>query len=127
MFIICGFGHKEFGCVDVSDDNNNRFTIFYIAQYFSVFFIPLFIFSKTYYIKQGEIKKEITKEEYKLIKQNNKIPKGYESKFNEYNNYSKQSDNEESTYVNEFCPICKNKLETSFAYCPYCGQKQPKA
>ena len=129
FFIIYGFGKRKGGEKALTDDYGRKYTIFYIGNYISLFYIPLFTFSKVYYITIGNNGKEITKEEYMHMNRTGKVMDKFMSMF--YTDDNPQStyntaENNNYEYANEFCPVCKNKLESHSAYCPNCGQKQPR-
>lgn len=133
MFIIFGFGKRKGGEMTVYDNNGRRYIIFYIANYFSLFFIPLINTSKVFFISKDGRDMEITKDEYNQMKSGGFILHKFENMSNNNSDFN-QGFNETCTdeksnvnYANEVCPVCKNKLEKSFAFCPYCGQKQPRA
>lgn len=129
MFIIMGMSQRKGGQFESYDKSGNRYTVFFIGNYFSLFFIPLFAFSKVYILEYGGQKQQITREEYNQIKQSGKIPDTYEGRVQAkeaFNNAYNQQAEPGATYANECCPVCKSKLNETIAYCPHCGQKQPK-
>lgn len=134
MFLIFGFDTRKGGEITVNDRNGRRYTIFFIANCFTLFFIPIFSTSKVFYISVGSNQMEITKDEYKQMKDTGCVLGRFENmssgtdEFRQAYEASQSYTNGEHTqYANDVCPVCKNKLESSFAFCPYCGQKQPKA
>lgn len=140
MFIIFGFDRRRGGEIMVCDKNGRRYTLFYIGNCFSIFFIPLFNISKSFYISVGGNQREITKEEYKQMKESGYVLEAYENMSEHSGGFRQAYDaaaysqadpnngagNQENAYAGGVCPVCKKPLETSFAFCPYCGQKRPR-
>ena len=126
MFFIMGFGHKRSQAIEIQDTTGRKYMIFFLYDYFSFFFIPLIRYGKQYYIATEGVEREITKEEYLGMRESFQVdskfvvaPQSYHGKTYEDVNAKKDE------CANEYCPVCKNKLEKEHLYCPYCGQKQP--
>lgn len=131
MFIIFGSGQRKGGKFEALDKNGGRYTVFYISNYFSFFFIPLINFSKVYYISADGRKKEISEEEYLEMKERRTVLEKYEGKISRSAEFSQAFGDEydsqdNSECANDVCPVCRKKQEGEFMYCPYCGQKQPR-
>lgn len=135
MFFIFGIDSRKGGEVTACDSNGRRYSLFYVGNCFSLFFIPIFTFGKVYYISVGNCRREITREQYIEIKTRGIVPEcfmgmednGEFRQAYEAAGYSGYSQSEEGTYAGGICPICKKEVDESFAYCPHCGQKRPRA
>lgn len=133
MFLIFGISPRKSDEIFVKDSSGRQYSIFFLANWFSLFFIPLIPFGKNYFIKIGNKDVEITQQEYEQMKNTGKVILKYENYSTGASAFEQAFDgdnttynNSNSTYANDFCPVCKNKLEETFAYCPFCGQKQPR-
>lgn len=126
MFIIFGMGSKKSKPIEIFDINNKRYYLFFIYAYFSLFFIPIFKWNKQFFIATEGVEREILKEEFITMKQSGAV----DSKFvinpqQHHANTYKDTSEKNQECANEFCPVCKNKLDKKHLYCPFCGQKQP--
>lgn len=132
MFFIMGVSPRRGGEITLADKNGRRYTLFYVGNCLSLFFIPVFTFSKTYYISVGNNAQVITKDDYIDMRARDMVDSRFENMSNVSDEFrqayeaTQQGCNNGTEYANEYCPVCKNKLEGNFAFCPYCGQKQPR-
>lgn len=131
MFLIFGISPRKSDEIFVRDSYGRQYSIFFLANWFSLFFIPLIPFGKNYFIKIGSKDVEITQQEYEQMKNTGKVILKYENYSTGTSAFEQAFDGDNntysnSTYANDFCPVCKNKLDEKFAYCPFCGQKQPR-
>ena len=131
MFLIFGISPRKSDVIFVKDSSGRQYSIFFLANWFSLFFIPLIPFGKNYFINVGNKDVEITQAENEQMKNTGKVILKYENYSAGASAFEQAFDNQGtyntgSTYANDICPVCKNKLEETFAYCPFCGQKQPR-
>ncbi len=93
-----------------------RWEAYVTYMYFSLFFIPVFRWSKHFYIKSSccgaiyEIDKELGK----------RIQRGEEITLNESELHIM---NGQSNQRSSSCPRCGYSISTEFEYCPKCGHK----
>ena len=127
MFFIFGFGNRKGGEAQAVDSVNRTYNLFYIGNCFSLFFIPVFTFAKIYYITLGNQSREISKEQYLEIKSSGRVPSELEGLMGSDYGTSYKETAEQAKYTGGICPVCKKELTDEFAYCPYCGQKRPRA
>lgn len=83
------------------------------AKTFSFFFIPLYVWKKSFYVSCNNCKSI-----YKLKSEN--IKKILEAKEVAY------EDIDSIILENRSCDYCGARLERDYKYCPHCGTKQEK-
>lgn len=129
MFFFGIFGveskEKEIGIIQniicKSCGSMSSYRLIKIYSYFHFFFIPLFRWGETYYIEArccGALFK-VDREKGRQLENGRDIPLTDEDltevdKGDHYNNgYSS----------GETCPVCGRRVDSSYKYCPYCGNK----
>lgn len=126
MFFIGVFGidrkEKEIKIIDNLNCKNcsisNKSRLIKIFTFFHFFFIPLFKWNESYYVICDGCSSiySISKEKGKAIEGGQDMEITYWD-LNEVNNMA------ENYYSIKRCQKCNKELETSFEYCPYCGEK----
>lgn len=131
MFFIIGFDRRKGGEKEVYDKNGRRYVIYYLANCLSIFFIPILKTSKVFYIEVGGNAREISKEQYLQMAESGRVPEEFENMSNRAGDFQQAYESayqqDKGTYAGGRCPICGNELDSSYAFCPYCGQKRPRA
>lgn len=111
-FGVNGFNKKladvEFKCPGCTHE---KAEVVETAKTFSFFFIPLYVWKKSFYVSCDNCKSI-----YKLKKEN--LKKIVETKKVNY------EDIESIILENRTCDYCSFRLEKNFIYCPHCGKKQ---
>ena len=127
MFFIGIFGieNKEkeikiinnFTCKSCNRLTNGRVIKHY--EFFHFFFIPIFKWNEKYYVKCESCKKvfSISKEKGKMIERGENVDLTYWD-LNEVNNGYEDYYN-----LNNVCNNCRKIVDSSYTYCPYCGNK----
>ncbi len=123
MFFIFGIDSKVHGVINLLDKNAKSYKLFIVSRCFSLFFIPIFFWGNVYYISADRKKKEISKEDYLRMKHEEAVMRSHV--FASQSNEETARHQSTASCDNDFCPVCKKKMESDFLYCPFCSQKQP--
>lgn len=126
MFFIGVFGidrkEKEIKIIDNLNCKNcsisNKSRLIKTYDFFHFFFIPVFKWNENYYVICDGCNSiySISREKGKTIESGEDIEIRYWD-LNEVNNRA------ENYYSIKRCSKCNKELDTSFGYCPYCGEK----
>lgn len=131
MFFIIGFDRRKGGEIEIFGKDGRRYVVYYLANCLSIFFIPILKTAKVFYIEVGGNVREITKEQYQQMKGTGFVLEEFENmsaRASEFQQaYEASYQQSEGDYVGGQCPVCGKELDTSYAFCPYCGQKRPRA
>lgn len=120
MFLIFGIDQRRNQGVTLKDGAGESYLLYLTYTCFSLFFIPLFRWGKIHYLETAGVARSIPKEDYDAMRQSGRVLDRYV-----VHPEPQQATSPKRDCVNEYCPVCKQKLEKGFSYCPYCGQKQP--
>lgn len=124
MFFIGIFGieNKDKEIKDIKNvlcNNCGSFTSYKLIKsytFFHIFFIPLFKWNKKYFLISRCCNNvwEIPYDIGEKLEGEDSIPMN----FDDYKNITKVDDN-----YKLICPICRNKMQSNYIYCPFCGSK----